>query len=413
MLAPYNMNDHFSSALGPDQSGYQYSDTYSTYPEPDGVQQSYLSSNQLGYQFGSQVGDQFNPMLGQNSDFPRSSHDDLNQFFTDPTLSQMAPSPGPFGSGQLVVPAQINQIPPTSAHINTYGQDTKASSSDPWTNASQTGISLAIVTSGLTDDDDRKTTVQHGQITPGDSPASPAKSPKSTDAKRTKRESLKRKDVTSQTSENIASAPIKKTRKPRKCSKKTITPEQEADKRETFLKRNREAAHKCRIKKKTQNELIVEKAKMLDADNAMKGLQVERLKREIEGLKSLLLPHYRECNDHNLVAYMDASSLRSPDWPIAGLEAFEQPASLHSGFDETGTLSKSSSRSNSEERKIVPSMRQHKAMERLDTSDLSRTHTSGAFEESLPMKRDASATSSQGYAPTDVAFQNPTTRIST
>jgi hypothetical protein len=47
----------------------------------------------------------------------------------------------------------------------------------------------------------------------------------------------------------LYSVPAKKTRKHPKSSKKPLAPGQDALRREMFLKRNRETAYKCRIKK--------------------------------------------------------------------------------------------------------------------------------------------------------------------
>jgi hypothetical protein len=98
---------------------------------------------------------------------------------------------------------------------------------------------------------------------------------------------------------------LKKQRKPRRSSKKTTTAEQAAAKREMFLKRNREAAYKCRLKMKAQTAKVVERVNALGEDNAAKGVEVERLQREVEGLRGLLLPHYTGCEDEQVVAYSD------------------------------------------------------------------------------------------------------------
>ncbi|KAL5344647.1 transcription factor [Pseudogymnoascus australis] len=74
---------------------------------------------------------------------------------------------------------------------------------------------------------------------------------------------------------------------------------------ETYLKKNREAAYKCRMKKKTQTEEVVERVKALGEDNRVKSVEVERLRRELEGLRGLLLSHYRVCGDALVVAYLD------------------------------------------------------------------------------------------------------------
>ncbi|KFY46552.1 hypothetical protein V494_00428 [Pseudogymnoascus sp. VKM F-4513 (FW-928)] len=67
---------------------------------------------------------------------------------------------------------------------------------------------------------------------------------------------------------------VKKQRKPRRSSKKRTTAEQASAKRETLLKRNREAAYKCRLKKKKQTEEVTERVKVLGDDNAAKVVEV-------------------------------------------------------------------------------------------------------------------------------------------
>ena len=81
------------------------------------------------------------------------------------------------------------------------------------------------------------------------------------------------------------------------------TPQNVATKREAILKRNKEAAYKCRMKMKTQRVEAAERVKVLREDNASKGLEVEDLRSEVCGLKRLLLSHYRGCDDEKLVAY--------------------------------------------------------------------------------------------------------------
>lgn len=73
-----------------------------------------------------------------------------------------------------------------------------------------------------------------------------------------------------------------------------------------LLKRNREAEYKCRLKKKTQIEEVIEQVKVLGGDNAAKVVEVERLRREVEGLKGLLLPHYGGCGDERAVASLSS-----------------------------------------------------------------------------------------------------------
>ena len=57
------------------------------------------------------------------------------------------------------------------------------------------------------------------------------------------------------------------------------------------------------MKTKTQTAEVVERVKALGEDNAAKGVEVERLRREVEGLRGLLLPHCTGCEDEQVVAY--------------------------------------------------------------------------------------------------------------
>lgn len=275
-------------------------DPYSNFPQPDVLFPSYLFNLST-----------FNPNEHFN-DLPRSSHDDLNQFFNDAAFGGGTPGGGALLGSKFGMSGETSPLPaamtqnwsrgiqqPQTTSLpgweNQEREDDRENQNDAW------GVDTKL------DAEQRETVIKNGQATPGDSPLSP-KSQKG--VKRTTRKSktttkLEAAAPTTTTSSDQAPVPAKRVRKPRKSNKKKPTPEEEAAKRETFLKRNREAAYKCRIKKKNQTEGIVERAKMLDADNAVKGLEVERLRREIESLRALLLPHWRGCGDQNLSSYID------------------------------------------------------------------------------------------------------------
>jgi hypothetical protein len=161
--------------------------------------------------------------------------------------------------------------------------------------------------------------MNHGQVTPGNSPkdlhALLREITKA--APTTRRQSRKRKEVAAATiattnataaasveSENDlkplkgGEAKVKKPTKSRRPSKKT-TLEDVAARREAFLKRNKEAAQKCRVKMKVE---AAERVKVLTEDNASKGLEIERWRSEVWGLKRLLLSHYGGRGDESLVA---------------------------------------------------------------------------------------------------------------
>jgi hypothetical protein len=59
------------------------------------------------------------------------------------------------------------------------------------------------------------------------------------------------------------------------------------------------------MKKKAQIGELVERVKTLGEDNGVKRMKIERLRLEVEGLRGLLLSHYRVCGDELVVAYLD------------------------------------------------------------------------------------------------------------
>ena len=281
-------------------------DPYSNFPQPDVFSPSYLSNLPT-----------FNPNELFN-DLPRSSHDDLNQFFNDTAFGF---GEGTSGGGGLLgskLGGEKSPLPAAMTQNWLRSMDQSQSGLLNWENQSQcqerengngdgddNGARLAVDTT--LEAEQRKTIIKNGQATPGDSPSSPksAKGLRKTTRKSKASAKLEASAAPTSTTSDQAPVPAKRARKPRRSNKKKPTPEEEAAKRETFLKRNREAAYKCRIKKKNQTEGIVERAKMLDADNAVKGLEVERLRREIESLRALLLPHWRGCGDQNVSRYVD------------------------------------------------------------------------------------------------------------
>ncbi|OBT85648.1 hypothetical protein VE02_05807 [Pseudogymnoascus sp. 03VT05] len=328
---------------------FSYPDAYIDYNQvPDFFNPSYLSGAHLTTTSTTSAGAPTSYPSDDNTphsaltatapqlDFPRPQ-DDLSHFFADSPFS----SPG---QGQRFVPMKAQQggqqtYSPVwgsqqqdgwsrnnnaNNHINNINNNNQASSS------SSQQPPLAILTSGFEPGADARTVVHHGQVTPGDSPETatspgPGKSRASRRGSRKGKESISSiatasststrdsgrdggrasgsgRNSISSTSPAASSAPakVKKPRKPRRSSKKTTTAEQAALKRETFLKRNREAAYKCRVKKKTQTEEVVERVKALGEDNRAKAAEVERLRREVEGLRGMLLPHYREEGEGSL-----------------------------------------------------------------------------------------------------------------
>ena len=309
-------SDEASNTLDPTLTTFSYSTTTSSQtnavtfmidpssnvPQIDVFSPSYLSNLPI-----------FNPNELFN-DLPRSSHDDLNQFFNDAAFGGGTP-----GGGRLLGTKFSGEISPlpvamTQNWLRNMQQSTSVSMPD-WENQERdeerengngNGNGNGSVVDTKLDSKQRETVIKNGQATPGDSPSSPKSAKGIRKITRKSKASAKLEAAApATTASDQTPVPAKRARKPRRSNKKIPTPEEEALKRETFLKRNREAAYKCRIKKKNQTEGVIERAKMLDADNAMKGLEVERLRREIEGLRALLLPHWRGCGDQNVSSYVD------------------------------------------------------------------------------------------------------------
>ncbi|KFZ04465.1 hypothetical protein V502_10129 [Pseudogymnoascus sp. VKM F-4520 (FW-2644)] len=292
--------------LDSEMPSFSYPDAYLDYQVPDYFNPSYLSGGHLttttaaGASTSYPSDDTPHSALTSTSgplDFPKP-HDDLSHFFADSPFS----SPGPNqryvpikGQGQQAYsPAwgsqqdgwSHNNNNNNNNHINNNNNNNQAPTSQ--------GSPLPILTSGF-EPGDARTVVHHGQVTPGDSPETtsspgPGKGRASRRASRKGKESIssiattttvasasssRRDSGATAASSPPAEAPVKvkKPRKPRRSSKKPTTAEQAALKRETFLKRNREAAYKCRVKKKTQTEEVVERVKALGEDNRSKAAE--------------------------------------------------------------------------------------------------------------------------------------------
>ncbi|KFZ20442.1 hypothetical protein V501_00144 [Pseudogymnoascus sp. VKM F-4519 (FW-2642)] len=262
-------------------------------------------------------------------DFPKP-HDDLSHYLSDSPF----PSPTP-GSRHA---ALISQVPHSGYSPTPWDGGLVSTAQDNWVppiNAAAPAP-LSIITSGFERVDFRNV-MHHGQATPADlleeGLSSPPKSAKSASARR---QSKKEKEIATATatasafassamseenstgSQGGSETKVKKRRKPRRSSKKRTTAEQAAAKRETVLKRNREAAYKCRLKKKAQTVEVVERVKVLGEDNAAKGSEIERLRTDVEGLRGLLLPHYRGCGVERVVACLNGICEVGVDWGQVG-----------------------------------------------------------------------------------------------
>ncbi|KFY44700.1 hypothetical protein V494_01367 [Pseudogymnoascus sp. VKM F-4513 (FW-928)] len=244
--------------LGPELSFFSYPDANVDYQVSDFINPSYLSGAHLTTTSNTYPSVESHSattatIIAPPLDFPKT-HNDLSHFIADSLFS----SPTPNQHNETTTGAQ----PP-----------------------------LAILTSGF-EPGDVRTAVHHGYVTPDDSPkvmvCSPSHDVKGRDGSARRGSRKGKKSVSAASSEGSSepaaspAAKVKKARKPRRSSKKMMTAEQAAAKRETCLKRNREAAYKCRMKPKTQTEDVLKRVKALGEDNRVKSEELERLRREME-----------------------------------------------------------------------------------------------------------------------------------
>jgi hypothetical protein len=103
----------------------------------------------------------------------------------------------------------------------------------------------------------------------------------------------RRKRKNSLNAGRIERPPAKKVRKTRKV--KAQTKEEEAAKREKFLGRKRQAAQKCRERKKTLVIDLLERTEFFVTNNAKQPYEIELIRLELEGLKAMAVEHYRVC----------------------------------------------------------------------------------------------------------------------
>ncbi|KFZ14912.1 hypothetical protein V502_05855 [Pseudogymnoascus sp. VKM F-4520 (FW-2644)] len=250
-----------------------------------------------------------------SSDWSPELHDDLSNFFSEHLLS--SPATGQrFATLEAETPPSGYSSMPLDRSLDGTALESRASS-PPATPSARP----AIFTSGF-EPFKHYTAMNYGQVTPGNSPKDlrPLLRKSTKAAPTTRRQPRKRMEVadvtitiTNAIEASIESekdlklleddkATVKKPTKSQRTSKKT-TLESVAAKREAFLKRNKEAAYKCRVKTKIQRMEAAEREKVLTEDNASKGLEIEKLRSEVYGLKRLLLSHYRKCSDENLAEY--------------------------------------------------------------------------------------------------------------
>lgn len=305
-------NDAFHM-LDHELPSFTYPGAYLDYQFPGFLNASYLSGAQLSYPAeASRVDDGPQSSSSASNALDFTQLDDLSHFLSDSPLSSPTP-----GQRYTALESQVSH----SGYSLAPGDCGLVSTAlEFWAQPAMAAGPLSILTSSFEPVESR-TVINQGQITLGDSPeetpGSPPKWAKATLVRKQSREGkniavapVAASDLSATSDENLSGTQVgetkfKKQRKPRRSSKKTTTAEQAAAKREKFLKRNREAACKCRVKTKAQKAEVVERVKVLGEDNAAKRVEVERLRREVEGLRGLLLPHYTGCEDEQVVAYPD------------------------------------------------------------------------------------------------------------
>ncbi|KFY22904.1 hypothetical protein V491_02689 [Pseudogymnoascus sp. VKM F-3775] len=266
--------------LEPGLPSVSYPDAYIDYQVPDFFKPSCLSGTT--YPFDDT---QSAPITTANApplDLPKP-HADPFHFFADSSFSSPTPN-------QHYVPLKLQTYSPTpwagqeGGWNNNNNNNSNSNNNNNQHNATITGAqaSFATLTSGF-EPSDACTVIHHGQVTPGDSPeemessVGPAAKGSAGSARRGAR---KGKVIVSVASLGDGSEPaaspsvkVKKARKHRRSSKKMTTAEQAAAKRETYLTRNREAAYKCRMKKKMQTEEVIERVEALGEDNRVKSVE--------------------------------------------------------------------------------------------------------------------------------------------
>ncbi|KFY56207.1 hypothetical protein V496_06762 [Pseudogymnoascus sp. VKM F-4515 (FW-2607)] len=322
-LAMFDNNFHISDSEMP---YFSYPGVCDDYQVTDFSSLSYLFDPEISYQTKPNV--HFDNTLtrdsyGSSSNSSSSSngspelHEDLSDFFSEDLLSSLATGQ-PFATLNAQIPHSGYSSMPLDSHLASTSPNSWAS---PPPTTPSTGHD--IFTSDF-EPFEHHTVVNHGQITPCDSPKDlrPLLHESTESTPTMRRQSRKRKEVAAVTTTTtnataVASvesekspkrlkgseAKVKKPTKSQQLSKKTAL-EIVAAKREAFLKRNKEAAYKCRMKIKTQRVEDAERMKVLTEDNASMGLEIEKLRSEVCGLKGLVLSHYRECGDQRLMEYL-------------------------------------------------------------------------------------------------------------
>jgi len=188
------------------------------------------------------------------------------------------------------IPAADLSISAVGSHaINQYAIDIQSKGS------------LEVATAGLATWTSNKTVVQHGQITPGESP-SPAGISTCTWTSAAKKSRTRRSKADTQ--DRIGDEKPRRRRKSKKA--KTVSPEDQQARRKKFLERNRQAAAKCRSSKKEWQEEQEVKFKDLTLQNAALITELAQVRQQYDSLQSLLIPHRRLCPAEDHQGWVDA-----------------------------------------------------------------------------------------------------------
>ncbi|KAH8585946.1 hypothetical protein B0O99DRAFT_93627 [Bisporella sp. PMI_857] len=122
--------------------------------------------------------------------------------------------------------------------------------------------------------------------------------------------------------------------RPRKSrAKKQLSPQQEYEKRQRFLERNRQAASKCRERRKTWISKQEERMNQEQAKNAELKAECDILNQEVYNLLQILHQHAESgCNKDQLQAFLRSES-------ILGLASSKVSGSLVRRYSNTSTSS--------------------------------------------------------------------------
>ncbi|KFY22008.1 hypothetical protein V493_06923 [Pseudogymnoascus sp. VKM F-4281 (FW-2241)] len=331
MEDPLSMFDDNFNISDSEMPYFPYQDTYADYQVTDFSNLYSIFDAQISYQTEPNAHLDNTPTRvshGNSSSISSNEspelHDDLSSFFSEDQLSSLATTP-PCATLESQVP--YSHSGDSSMPL---GHRLAGTALDSWASPPpETPPASPVIFTSDFKLFEHHTVMNYGQVTPGGSPKDlHSILRKSTKAGPTTRRQSRKEMTAATTGASDKSEkdlkPLKgseaKVKKPTKLgrpSKKT-TLEDVATRREAFLKRNKESAYKCRVKKKTEWLEAAERVKVLTEDNASKGLELEELRSEISGLKRLLLLHYRGSDYGKLVEYCNGN--RHADENVVGSE---------------------------------------------------------------------------------------------